>query len=661
MQWVLLISLGPVQDFILTARKCQDLWYGSWLLSELARTSAAALAQRLGDEALVFPGGSVGGGADTSLPREVANKILVTLQGDVETVRSVAEETRDAMSLFLRDERDAVFATVGRGDPERDRHFLSKEARDQVDELIEFYWVAVPFRDGGYAAARDEAERLLAARKNTRGWQQPTWAKPVPKSSLDGVRESVLHESVYGGVDGRGGIPPAQRLQWYGTDRAERLSGIDVLKRMGFGKLFPQADGTSPTRRNWNRRRKRWRFASTQHLAALPWMIQVNAAEAAQTGLGVAWGNYCDTLDALAPGLLSRYAVAPLRDEDWLFGDVDGTLLQQNGLADAIAEFFSGVDLESRQRAANNAREAFFKAVKEATKKSPPPELQPYYAILLADGDRMGAVIDHATARSQHQAISAALADFASRVGDIVRERHGSLVYSGGDDVLALLPIHTALDCAEALHDAFGEAMRDFRDDKGESPTLSAGLVFAHQKTPLFETLATVREAEKAAKAVKGAPGHPDKDALAFWVDKRGGERIEVTGRFTEVVDDLRRMTRLRRQGYIPGRAAYELGGLATLRIDPLPSDRPDDLRVRDALPGIQADEILRVLGRRRTEGGTGVMPESARDWLLQRARALQAGNAALALSLRLRAAEAIARGENEAGMPILTESEATR
>jgi CRISPR-associated protein Cmr2 len=660
MKWVLLVSVGPVQDFILTARKCQDLWYGSWLLSELARATASHLAEKLGDDALVFPAGVTGGAATGELPREVANKILVTLEGDAALVRALAESARSVMMARLRTERDAVFEAVGRGDPERSQHFLSQEARDQVDELIEFYWVATPFGDGDYASARSEAERLLAARKNTRNWAQPSWARPVPKSSLDGVRESVLHESVYGGRDGQGGVAPAQRLQWYGTDRAERLSGIDVLKRMGFDRLYRPLDQKGSARRSWHFKRGRCRFASTQHLAALPWMIQVDAAATMQPSIAAAWARYCDALDALAPGLLSRYAVAPLRDADWLFGDVDGTLLQENGLADAVAELVGGEALAPTQPRAEEARKAFLDAVRAATKRATPPELQPYYAILLADGDRMGAVIDHARQHSTHQAISAALAGFAEKVGEIVRERHGSLVYSGGDDVLALLPIHTALDCVATLHDVFGQAMEGFRDERNESPTLSAGLVFAHQKTPLFETLATVREAEKAAKAVKGAPGQPDKDALAFWVDKRSGERIEVTGRFAEVVDDLRQMTRLRRQGFIPGRAAYELDGLAALRIDPLPSEKPDDRRVRDAMTGVQADEILRVLGRRRTEGGTGAMPESVRGWLRQRAEALQDDNAAKALSLRLRAAEAIARGEDEAGVPIPAEAEAT-
>ncbi len=77
-------------------------------------------------------------------------------------------------------------------------------------------------------------------------------------------------------------------------------------------------------------------------------------------------------------------------------------------------------------------------------------EPQPYYAILLADGDRMGKVIDH-HGRAAHEKLSKVLVDFAASVYGVVRRHQGSLVYSGGDDVLALLPLHTAVACAAEL------------------------------------------------------------------------------------------------------------------------------------------------------------------------------------------------------------------
>ena len=72
----------------------------------------------------------------------------------------------------------------------------------------------------------------------------------------------------------------------------------------------------------------------------------------------------------------------------------------------------------------------------------------PYYAILRADGDRMGRVIDNQAEQGekQHQALSKALNIFAGSVRGIVEEKYqGALVYAGGDDVLALMPLHTVL------------------------------------------------------------------------------------------------------------------------------------------------------------------------------------------------------------------------
>src|SRR6266478_1836354 len=57
MKYFLAISIGPVQDFIATARRSRDLWFGSWLLSELSKAAALAIVQNSGGElaSLVFP------------------------------------------------------------------------------------------------------------------------------------------------------------------------------------------------------------------------------------------------------------------------------------------------------------------------------------------------------------------------------------------------------------------------------------------------------------------------------------------------------------------------------------------------------------------------------------------------------------------------------
>ena len=76
MSYLLLISIGPVQDFIASARRTRDLWYGSWLLSELAKTAARTIAQQEGLERLIFPAPSTLAELEPETSLNVANKIV---------------------------------------------------------------------------------------------------------------------------------------------------------------------------------------------------------------------------------------------------------------------------------------------------------------------------------------------------------------------------------------------------------------------------------------------------------------------------------------------------------------------------------------------------------------------------------------------------------
>ncbi|HWP91854.1 MAG TPA: type III-B CRISPR-associated protein Cas10/Cmr2 [Thermodesulfobacteriota bacterium] len=51
----LLFSLGPVQEFIATARKTQDLWMGSYILSYLSWWAMKAVVEEFGPDVIVFP------------------------------------------------------------------------------------------------------------------------------------------------------------------------------------------------------------------------------------------------------------------------------------------------------------------------------------------------------------------------------------------------------------------------------------------------------------------------------------------------------------------------------------------------------------------------------------------------------------------------------
>ncbi len=105
-----------------------------------------------------------------------------------------------------------------------------------------------------------------------------------------------------------------------------------------------------------------------------------------------------------------------------------------------------------------------------------------------------------------HASISAALANFALHIApNIIRQHHGTVIYAGGDDLLALLPVETALPCALAL-------VRAYRNDwvkvdgrelflMGVRATISGGLVIVHAKDDLRLALQDARAGEERAKA----------------------------------------------------------------------------------------------------------------------------------------------------------------
>jgi len=76
MQYLFLVTIGPVQGFIKTARRSRDLWFGSWLLSELSKVAAKTIVDQNSLQNLIFPAPhdapTLGAGSTLS----VANKIV---------------------------------------------------------------------------------------------------------------------------------------------------------------------------------------------------------------------------------------------------------------------------------------------------------------------------------------------------------------------------------------------------------------------------------------------------------------------------------------------------------------------------------------------------------------------------------------------------------
>ncbi len=544
MTYLFSVALGPAQEFIAAARRTRDLWFSSRLLSELSK----AAARKIGKDNLIFPAVADEKDLEPDSEFNVVNKILAKVDDDPQ---QLGKDVKAAVLERLKQIRDEAFGQLPDGS------FDADKVNAQIDDLPEIYWAAVPLIEGRYKKARDDIEALLAARKNTRNFKSTEkWSGNEPKSSLDGLRESVIHNR-------------QRRLLSHGIKDKEELCGVGLLKRLG--KPRNQKEGE--------------KFASTPHIAAWP-LIQSFTDKHKK-----ALDEYVSFLrdKGISPSAL--YCPRTPRSNVFPY---DGHILFE----EQLKEYFD----EKTQRAVlDEAR----RKLRDLLDKKIGNKPSPYYAILHGDGDWMGEAIDERDTEKEYRKLSAALSAFAKEVKAIVEDHYGSLIYAGGDDVLALVPLHTVITCARKLADTFKGKLREFRNTKEQSPTLSVGIGISHQMEPLEDALNLAREAEKEAKQFD----RKNKNALCVKVSKRSGTVTTVKGKWGDTDERLLSFASFHNRDEVPDGAAYELRRLAQDFKGFKPEHKAEAYK----------KEAARILSRKRAKRNTEEIEKDVQEKLLNR------------------------------------------
>ncbi len=301
-------------------------------------------------------------------------------------------------------------------------------------------------------------------------------------------------------------------------------------------------------------------------------------------------------------------------------------------------------DLEKAQK----ALEAFLKAAERVGIPRP----QHYFSLLAMDADHIGRWLSGEKAPklgeifhpylkerlgehenllnlqrplgpTHHRSLSASLKNFALEiVRSIVEEKYcGRLIYAGGDDVLALLPIEDILGAMNDLRNIFTGRAKEV--DLGDGRTIScdglaqitgpeerwlllpagmsisAGAVIAHETHPFYHVVEESRAVLKEAKDRYG------RDAWAIYVLKRSGEPIRTGGKWEysglEVLKELQVVVELfgKKKGLSP-RFLYEMGrisrGMGVLGVEAMEAELERLLRRRESLSP-EDHERLQKLG----------------------------------------------------------------
>jgi len=148
-----------------------------------------------------------------------------------------------------------------------------------------------------------------------------------------------------------------------------------------------------------------------------------------------------------------------------------------------------------------------------------------YLAILNLDGDNMGELFRN---RSLDEALDLTrrATSFGSKALDVVEspEIQGELIYCGGDDILALVPTYSVLECTQQLTDGFSKQMGN------TMVSLSGSATIVHYKEDLRYALNIGRASERVAKQIDRSDEKPkQKRALAIAICRRSGEHSTAT------------------------------------------------------------------------------------------------------------------------------------
>ena len=327
------------------------------------------------------------------------------------------------------------------------------------------------------------------------------------------------------------------------------------------------------------------RYPSVSRIAADPWLRGVATTEEGQRRLA-ALRSVCEEL--ARAGLLNRIDgnLYP-QYSDFLF---EGTALyrtRHHELEETLEEEDDLTPLFDKLRSSLAAVEH------HARDSGLGAEPGPYAAIIVADGDRMGAAISVLESADKHRRFSRELAQFAFDAAKLVPRFQGVLAITPAVTTCWASPpsIGACVLCARELHSLFKQTMAKALPDtpEAERPTLSVGVAIGHFLENLEDLLAYGRGAEKHAKKQK-----PDRNGLAVHLHKRGGGPVKVRKQWTTNLDStLSEAAGWFFSGAVSNRTPYELDRLAAV-YDGWPEE---------SLGQAMRSDAARIIDRKRPTG----------------------------------------------------------
>lgn len=569
-KYMVLFQIGPVQEFIRAARKTQDYWAGSFLLSYL---NCVAM-QAFNSQEVIFP--------DLATSDFFHNAVK-----DPDFWKGVTDP-----STYIPSVPNRFFGITEKDPPEKLRaahqallhkwreiagnifEFLNKLQGITIDKRIwdeqishralEILYVWREWMAGeDYGTAYQRTEALMGARKASRIFS------PLPPQrgyacSLCGLRVAL------GGSQERS---REELRKWWGhhlkgvlgfrVREGEYLCAVCLVKR-----LYPEVVF-----------HRRGDIPSTSTMATASWqnrlqgLIRHPALESREVQELTRKMQAFQKEVHLAARALKEPEEASLPPYFDHLGVPDEQLLRLEGdwLLEETYRQRERRDKSVRALESLKVLQKFVAELEHQVKAvAPHPSLQvgtpaKYLALITADGDDMGAFLASCDQR-KHREISHRLQIFATRVVPQIleKERPGFILYWGGDEGLALVSLADLLPALRGLREQWERVVRQ---ESTDMPTLSAGGVIFHHQYPLRQAIIEVFQTLEEAKRL--CTPTQRKNAWAVKILKRSGAPLMTRAhwhyedRFSplEVLEDFLQ--------------AYQAGSLSPRWLTALTAEKP--------------------------------------------------------------------------------------
>lgn len=480
-KYLFLFTITPVQSFVEQARKTQDLYASSFLLSYLCKTAIDNLPE--GAE-LIFP---------DKMNQSLPNRFLAIIETEKDNIKNICQSIESIVKERIEEIANKIM----------DGLKITKPVgfNEQIKNYFTINWVALPWDETNYRKQYKEIESIMGATKSVRVFHQFSDQETGRKCSICGERNVKFYRMTKHEKDEKAiknkklfsnnvlviGSKEYSHIPIKYLKSGEGLCGVCFMKRcLEVAKI-------------------------NSYNAEFPSTAEVALFEAFQK---------------------LPYDIKPIIESGEY--EPQGIFLLKNKQS-----LDNLTDISEKEK--TNTKEIYNALVKNEINFSPYYAVVLFDGDNMGKW-LSGENIKDQELKNFHTRLTKQLSEFAKFVRGYGKPPRGITVYAGGEDFLGFFNLCYLLEAIKELRQKFhilvNEPLREFYKDSSKDITFSAGIVIAHIKTPLSEVLRWAREVEHKAKKIDS-----NKDAFAIAVLKHSGEieyadyKWKITGEY--VIDRL--------------------------------------------------------------------------------------------------------------------------